>query len=354
MLAGSDRALREGCAAPDPKGSVSVEYRQLGTSGLVVSRVSYGNSTTAGNQLDDSRSAECVHAALDAGITTFDTADGYSAGRAEEALGKALKAERRDSLVITSKVFFPTGKGPNDRGLSRKHIRSAVEGSLRRLGTDYLDVYVAHRYDARVPLTETMSAFADLVRAGKVLYLGVSDWEPEQVVRAKGLADGLGVQLICSQAQYSMLWRIPEAGLAQTCEALGLGQFAWSPLAGGVLTGKYLPGAAAPEDSRVAEAQGAMEAMNRWYRMGPEVLARVQELKAVAADAGLSMSQLALSWVLHHRNQDSVVIGASRPAQIAANLAVLERALDSEVLARIDDVLGPVVVRDPALDPQPS
>ncbi len=320
----------------------------------MVSRVSYGNSTTAGNQLDDERAAECVHAALDAGITTFDTADGYAAGRAEEALGKALRGERRDGLVLVSKVFFPTGKGPNDRGLSRKHIRSAVEDSLRRLGTDHLDIYVAHRYDQRTPLAETMSAFADLVRAGKVLYLGVSDWEPEQVEAAKALADELRVQLVCSQAQYSMLWRIPEAGLAGTCEALGIGQFAWSPLAGGVLTGKYLVGAEPPPDSRVAEAEGAMAAMNRWHRMGSDVLERVQQLKGIAAEAGLSPAQLALAWVLDHQNQDSVVIGASRPAQIADNLAVLEQRLDPALLARIDAALGSVVVRDPALSPQPS
>jgi len=331
-----------------------MEHRQLGRSGLLVSRLTYGNSTTGGDQLDDERSARCVHAALDLGITTFDTADAYSAGRAEAALGKALAGLRRDGLVLISKVYFPTGDGPNDRGLSRKHVHSAIDHSLQRLGTDYLDIYVAHRYDARTPLTEAISAFADLARAGKILYFGVSDWQPGQVGQAAKLAEQAGLQMVCCQAQYSALWRIPEAGLVRSCTELGIGLFAWSPLAGGVLTGKYAPGAPPPADSRLAEAAGARRAMERWYRLQPQTLARAQEFAALAREAGLEPATLALSWMLSRPGPSSVVMGASRPAQLAKNAQALEVSLDPELAARIDEVLGPSIVRDPALDPQPA
>jgi aryl-alcohol dehydrogenase-like predicted oxidoreductase len=331
-----------------------MEHRHLGHSGLLVSRLAYGNSTTSGDQLSDEQSARCIHAAIDLGITTFDTADAYAAGRAESALGQALFGHHRDRLVLISKVFFPTGDAPNDRGLSRKHIRAAAEDSLRRLGTDYLDIYVAHRYDTRTPLTETISAFADLARAGKILYLGVSDWPPDRIAEAAKLAEQAGVQLICSQAQYSALWRIPEAGLSQACEDLGLGQFAWSPLAGGVLTGKYRHGAPPPPRSRLAEAASAQRAMDRWYRLEPQTLARARQFAGLARAAGLDPATLALSWVLSRPGVTSVITGASRPEQIALSIRALEVTLDPDLAARIDDVLGPSIIRDPALDPQPG
>jgi aryl-alcohol dehydrogenase-like predicted oxidoreductase len=328
-----------------PRQSACVEYQQLGTSGLVVSRIGYGNSVTAGEQLDDESSMACVRAALAEGITFFDTADAYAGGRAEEVLGKALRDERRDGLVICTKVFFPTGPGPNDRGLSRKHVISGVEASLRRLNTDYVDIYLAHRYDARVPLEETMTAFADVVRSGKALYVGVSEWTAGQILAAKRLADELRVPLICDEAQYSMLWRVVEAGVVDACLSSGVGLIAWSPLAGGVLTGKYRAGERPPDGSRLAAVPTQARSMQRWRRLDPEVLRRVQELRAVADEHGLTMAQLALAWVLRQPAVAGLVVGASRPEQIARNTAAVDKGLDDPALKRIDEVLGDVVVR---------
>ncbi|EPJ35749.1 putative voltage-gated potassium channel subunit beta [Streptomyces afghaniensis 772] len=233
-----------------------MEFRRLGQSGLVISEIAYGNWITHGAQIDEEAAHACVRAALDAGITTFDTADVYSETRAETVLGKALAGQRREGLVLSTKVCHPVGPGPNDRGLSRKHVIEGCEGSLRRLGTDYVDLYYAHRYDPAVPLEETMLAFADLVRSGKVLYVGVSEWTPEQISRAAGLARELRVPLVASQPQYSMLWRVIESQVVPACEREGLGQVVWSPLAQGILSGKYLPGTAAPSDSRAGTEAG--------------------------------------------------------------------------------------------------
>ena len=238
-----------------------VEFRRLGRSGLTISEIAYGNWLTHGGQVEEDAAHACVRAALDDGITTFDTADVYAGTRAESVLGRALSGQRREGLEIFTKVYWPTGPGRNDRGLSRKHITESCHASLRRLQTDYVDLYQAHRYDATVPLEETMTAFADLVRAGKVLYIGVSEWRADEIAAGAALARDLGIQLISNQPQYSMLWRVIEDEVVPTSEKEGLSQIVWSPLAQGVLTGKYLPGEQPPADSRGGHAEaGALDA----------------------------------------------------------------------------------------------
>lgn len=323
-----------------------MEHRYLGDSGLKISEISYGNWITHGSQVEDERAIACVHAALDAGVTTFDTADVYAGTRAEVVLGKALAGQRRQGLEIFTKVYWPTGPGVNDRGLSRKHIMESIDGSLRRLGTDYVDLYQAHRYDTETPLEETMQAFADVVRAGKALYLGVSEWTAEQIREAHGLARELGVQLISSQPQYSMLWRVIEGEVVPTCEELGISQIVWSPIAQGVLTGKYLPGEAPPAESRATDETGS-GFISRLMR--DETLTAVQELKPIAADCGLTMAQLAVAWVLQNANVASAIVGASKPEQIADNVGASGVQLDADVLARIDAALGPAVISDTAM-----
>ncbi|MBJ7488110.1 MAG: aldo/keto reductase, partial [Ilumatobacteraceae bacterium] len=227
-----------------------MEYRYLGHSGFKVSAISYGNWITHGSQVEEDLAKVCVKRALDLGITTFDTADAYAATRAEGVLGRALSDVRRSSVEICTKVFFPTGKSSNNRGLSRKHIMESIDGSLRRLGTDYVDLYQAHRYDMETPLEETMLAFSDIVRQGKALYIGVSEWTADEISRGAALARELHVPFISNQPQYSMLWRVIEDKVVPTCEQVGVGQIVWSPLAQGVLTGKYLPGQPPPDGSR--------------------------------------------------------------------------------------------------------
>jgi aryl-alcohol dehydrogenase-like predicted oxidoreductase len=319
-----------------------MQFRHLGRSGLMVSEISYGNWLTHGSQIEQDQATACVRAALEHGITTFDTADVYAGGRAEEVLGEALKGERRAGLEVFTKVFWPMGDGRNDRGLSRKHLMEGIDASLRRLQMDYVDLYQAHRYDVETPLEETMQAFADIVRAGKAHYIGVSEWTAEQISRAKTMADDLGVGLVSNQPQYSALWRVIEGEVVPTCEALGIGQVVWSPIAGGVLTGKYRPGADAPEGSRGA---GKDVEMMRFLR--DEVLTRVADLEKVAADLDLSMAALAVAWVLQNSGVSSAIIGASRPEQVVDNVRASGVRLDADVLARIDEILGPVAVTDP-------
>ena len=322
-----------------------MEFRHLGRSGLLVSEISYGNWITHGSQVEEEQATACVRAALDLGITTFDTADVYAGTRAEAVLGRALAGQRREGLEIFTKVYWPTGPGPNDRGLSRKHIHESINGSLRRLQVDYVDLYQAHRFDASTPLEETMTAFADLVRAGKVLYIGVSEWRAEEIAAGAALARDLGVQLISNQPQYSMLWRVIEDEVVPTSEKEGLSQIVWSPLAQGVLTGKYRPGEQPPADSRGghAEVGGSMQGFLR-----DDILTRVQELRPVAGDLGLSMAQLAVAWVLQNPNVAAAIIGASRPEQVEDNVRAAGVRLDADVMKRIDDILGDVVERDPA------
>ncbi|MFF5257376.1 aldo/keto reductase family protein [Actinomadura viridis] len=329
-----------------------MEFRHLGRSGLKISEISYGNWLTHGSQVEEDAARECVRAALDEGITTFDTADVYAGTRAEEVLGRALEGQRREGLEIFTKVYWPTGPGPNDRGLSRKHIFESIHGSLRRLRTDYVDLYQAHRFDHETPLEETLKAFDDLVRQGKVLYVGVSEWRAEEIERALKIADEMGFdRIVSSQPQYSMLWRVIEEEVVPLCEREGVGQIVWSPIAQGVLSGKYLPGRPLPEGSRATDDKGGADTIRRY--LNDDLLTRVQELKPVAADLGLSMAQLAVAWVLQNPNVSSAIVGASRPEQVRDNVKAAGVKLDPDALKRIDDVLGPVVVRDPAKTSSP-
>ncbi|MGH3564522.1 MAG: aldo/keto reductase family protein [Pseudonocardia sp.] len=321
-----------------------MEFHRLGHSGLTVSAIAHGNWLTHGDRIDEERARACVHAALDVGITTFDTADVYAQTRAEEVLGRALAGQRREGIEICTKVYWPTGPGPNDKGLGRKHIIESIHSSLRRLDVDHVDLYQAHRYDPTTPLEETMSAFADLVHAGKVLYLGVSEWTADQIVAGAGLARELRVPLVSNQPQYSMLWRVIEPEVVPACRREGLSQIVWSPLAEGVLTGKYTHGAAFPAGSRATDLSGDTE-ITSWLRS--DVLLRVEKLKPLAAEAGLSMGALAVAWTLQNDNVAAAIIGVSRPEQVRANVAGAGVRLDAELLRRVDDILGDVVERDP-------
>jgi aryl-alcohol dehydrogenase-like predicted oxidoreductase len=322
-----------------------MEFRRLGNSGLTVSAISYGNWITHGSQVEEDAAGACVRAALDEGVTTFDTADVYAQGKAEEVLGRALRGVRRESIELFTKVYWPMGTGRNDRGLGRKHIMEGCHASLRRLGTDYVDLYQAHRYDATVPLAETMQAFADLVRAGKVLYIGVSEWRAEQIEAAHAMAVDLGVSLVSSQPQYSMLWRVIEAEVVPVCERLGIGQIVWSPIAQGVLTGKYSPDTPPPAGSRATDEVGGRFIAEL---LRPEVLTRVAGLAPIAERAGLSMAQLAIAWVLQNPNVSSAIVGATKPEQVRENVKAAGVSLDPALLKQIDEVLGDVVEHDPA------
>ena len=325
-----------------------MDYRFLGHSGLKISEIAYGNWITHGSQVGAEVATACVQAALDAGITTFDTADVYANTAAERILGDALTGQRRESLEIFTKVYWPTGPGgPNDCGLSRKHIMESINGSLRRLRTDYVDLYQAHRFDTETPLAETMGAFADVVRAGKALYIGVSEWTAEQIRAASELAEQLRVPLVSSQPQYSMLWRVIEGEVVPTCRELGLSQIVWSPIAQGVLTGKYRPGQPPPAGSRATDEKGGATFIQRL--MSDDVLTRVQGLAPVAQDLGLCMAQLAIAWVLQNDNVAAAIIGASRPEQVHENVKAAGVRIPPEAMARIDGALGDVVVRDSSL-----
>lgn len=330
-----------------------MEFRYLGHSGFKISEITFGNWLTHGSQVENDVATQCVRAALDAGISTFDTADVYANTAAETVLGEALKDERRESLEIFTKVFGPTGpKGHNDLGLSRKHIMESINGSLTRLQTDYVDLYQAHRYDYETPLEETMQAFADIVRQGKALYIGVSEWTANQIRDGHALAKDLGFQLISNQPQYSMLWRVIEAEVVPTSEELGLSQIVWSPMAQGVLSGKYHPGKPAPEGSRATDAKGGARMIERW--MSDDVLTGVQQLKPIAEEAGLTMAQLSIAWVLQNKNVASAIMGASRPEQIAGNVAAAGVKLDPAVMDKIDAAIGSLAERDPAQTKSPA
>ncbi|WP_309648243.1 aldo/keto reductase family protein [Nocardioides sp.] len=330
-----------------------MEIRNLGASGLKISAISYGNWLTHGSQVEEEAALACVRQALDEGITTFDTADVYANTAAETVLGKALKGERREGLEIFTKVYWPTGPGKhNDHGLSRKHILEAIDGSLTRLGTDHVDLYQAHRYDHETPLEETMEAFADVVRSGKALYIGVSEWRAEEIRAAHVLARELKIPLVSNQPQYNMLWRVIEAEVVPTSEELGLGQVVWSPIAQGVLTGKYKPGEQPPEGSRATDAKGGSDMISRW--MKDDVLERVQRLQPIAEEAGLSLAQLAVAWVLQNPNVSSAIIGASRPEQVTENVKAAGVKLDEATMTAIDGVVGDVAERDPAKTQSPS
>jgi aryl-alcohol dehydrogenase-like predicted oxidoreductase len=329
-----------------------MEYRRLGRSGLKVSQIAYGNWITHGSQVEEQAARECVAAALDEGITTFDTADAYAGTAAEQVLGRALSGVRRESVEICTKVFWPTGSGPNDRGLSRKHIMESANASLRRLQTDHIDLYQAHRYDNETPLTETLRAFDDLVRQGKVLYIGVSEWRSEEIGAALRIADEMGFdRIVSNQPQYNMIWRVIESEVIPLCEKEGVGQIVFSPIAQGVLTGKYRPGAEPPAGSRATDPSGA--GFIRRY-LSEDILDRVEQLTPLAQEAGLTLAQLAVAWVLQNPNVSAAIIGATRPQQVRENAAAAGVTLAPELMRRIDDVLGPVIQRDPALTVSPA
>ncbi|MDO7869465.1 aldo/keto reductase family protein [Nocardioides jiangxiensis] len=325
-----------------------MDFRYLGNSGLKISEITYGNWITHGSQVGNDVATQCVRAALDAGITSYDTADVYANTAAEAVLGEALKGERRESLEIFTKVYWPTGpRGHNDSGLSRKHILESINGSLRRLQTDYVDLYQAHRYDTETPLEETMQAFADVVRQGKAFYIGVSEWTADQLRAGHALATELGIQLISSQPQYSMLWRVIEDEVVPASRELGISQIVWSPVAQGVLSGKYLPGSPPPAGSRATDEKGGADMIGRWLR--DDVLTAVQGLVPIAAEVDLTPAQLAIAWVLQNDNVASAIVGASQPEQVHENVKAAGVRLEPDLLARIDAALGDVVTRDAAL-----
>src|SRR5262245_31997035 len=284
-----------------------MEFRHLGRSGMLVSEISYGNWITHGSQVEEDAATACVHAALELGITTFDTADVYAGTRAESVLGRALAGQRREGLEILTKVYWPTGEGRNDRGLSRKHIMESINGSLRRLQTDYVDLYQAHRYDYSTPLEETMEAFADVVRAGKALYIGVSEWTAEQLREAHALAVDLRISLVSNQPRYNALYRIIEAEVVPTCQELGISQVVFSPMEQGILSGKYRPGEPPPEGSRATHESEGARFVRRVLR--DDVLTRIQQLAPLAQAENLTMAQLAIAWVLQNDNVASAITG---------------------------------------------
>jgi aryl-alcohol dehydrogenase-like predicted oxidoreductase len=323
-----------------------MEFRYLGNSGLKISEITYGNWLTHGSQVENDVARTCVQAALDEGITSFDTADVYANTAAETVLGEALKAERRESVEIFTKVYWPTGPGgPNDVGLSRKHIMESINGSLTRLQTDYVDLYQAHRYDSETPLEETMLAFADIVRQGKALYIGVSEWTADQIRAGHAMAQDLGIHLISSQPQYSMLWRVIEEEVVPASREVGVSQIVWSPIAQGVLSGKYKPGEQPPAGSRATDDKGGARMIERFMR--DDVLQSVQKLAPIADELELTMAQLAIAWVLQNDNVAAALVGASRPEQVTENVKASGVRIPAELMDRIDDALGDTVERDP-------
>ena len=321
-----------------------MQYRFLGNSGFKVSAISYGNWLTHGSQIEADQAIKTVHAAYENGITTFDTADVYAGTKAEVVLADAIKGFRREGIELFTKVYWPIGEGVNDRGLSRKHVMEAINGSLRRLKVDYVDLYQAHRFDHETPLEETMRAFEDIVRSGKALYIGVSEWSAEQIQAAVDIAKQMNFdKIVSNQPQYSMLWLVIEGEVVPTSVKNGISQIVWSPMAQGVLTGKYLPGQPAPAGSRATDAGGA-RMIERWMR--DDVLNAVQNLKPIAAELGISMGQLAIAWVLKNPNVASAIVGASRPDQIVDNIKAIDVVLDDAVMKKIDDVVASVIERD--------
>ena len=323
-----------------------VEYRYLGNSGLRITEITYGNWVTHGLQVDRDKAIATVHRALDLGITSFDTADVYANTGAEKILGKALKGIPREDLEIFTKVYWPVGnKGPNNAGLSRKHIFDGIHGSLRRLKVDYVDLYQAHRFDYETPLEETMRAFGDIVRQGKAMYIGVSEWTAEQIQEGHALAEELGFQLVSNQPQYSALWRVIEDKVVPTCEELGMSQIVWSPMAQGVLSGKYIPGEQPPAGSRATDDKGGANFVKRF--MDLETLQAVQRLKPIAAEAGLSMPQMAIAWVLANPNIAAALVGASRPEQLDETVKASGITLDADTVEAINSALAGVSNQDP-------
>lgn len=318
-----------------------MRYRRLGRAGMQVSEVSLGSWLTYGGGVAEQTARDCIRAAYDAGINFFDTANVYARGEAEKVVGGALQEYPRDTLVVATKVYFPMREGPNGSGLSRKHIREQCDLSLQRLGMDYIDLYQCHRWDANTPVEETILALEDLVRAGKILYYGVSEWTAWQIAEGMRVATERGLYgMVSNQPYYNMLGRKIEQEVIPLSERMGIGQVVFSPLAQGVLTGKYRPGQPAPEDSRAADPKQNAFMSPGQGNMSDETLTRVQNLKPVAERLGLSLAQLAVAWILRQKNVSSVIVGASRPEQVKDNAAAVGHDLPEDVLAEIDTILG--------------
>ena len=329
-----------------------MEYRRLGSSGMYVSEITYGNWITHGSQVEQDAAIKCVRTALECGITTFDTADVYAGTRAETVLGKALKGVRRESYELLTKVYWPTGAGKNDRGLSRKHIMESVNASLKRLQTDHIDLYQFHRFDYETPLEESLSAFDDLIRQGKVFYIGFSEWSATEITSALKIQEKMSYnKFVSSQPQYSMLWRVIESQVVPVCKANGIGQIVWSPIAQGALSGKYLPGKKPPAGSRATDKKGGANMISRWMR--DEVLSAVQKLKPIAESVDLTLSQLAIAWVLQNPNVSSAIIGATKPVQIKENVKASGVKLSETTMREIDQLLGSLPEKNPAKTESP-
>ncbi len=315
-----------------------MRYRRIGSSDLEVSEIGLGSWLTYGGGVADEQAKACVDAAFDAGINFIDTANVYATGAAEEFLGDVLHHRPRDSYVLATKLYFPMDDTGENQGLSRHQVYKQIDDSLRRLRTEFVDLYQCHRYDAETPLGETMEALTEVVRAGKARYIGFSEWTAEQIRASLDVSAEEGLeQFVSSQPQYSMLWRAPEREVIPLCKENGISQVVWSPLAQGALTGKYAPGAPPPEGSRAAsERMGRM--MGGWR--DDDVLARVQRLVPVAERLGITMAQLALAWVLREGNVASAIVGASRPEQVRDNAAASGIELDAETLTEIDAILA--------------
>jgi aryl-alcohol dehydrogenase-like predicted oxidoreductase len=329
-----------------------MEYRRLGSSGMYVSEIAYGNWITHGSQVESDAAIKCVRTALDCGITTYDTADVYAGTKAETVLGKALKGVRRESYELFTKVYWPTGAGKNDRGLSRKHIMESCHASLKRLNTDHIDLYLAHRFDVETPLEETLRAFDDLIRQGKVSYIGFSEWTAPQISQALKIQDSRGYdRFVSSQPQYSALWRVIEGAVVPLSKKEGIGQIVWSPIAQGVLTGKYLPGKKPPAGSRATDKKSGANSISSF--MKEEILTAVQNLRPIADQLGLTMSQLAIAWVLQNENVSAAIMGATKPAQVKENAKASGVKLTGDVMSQIDKILGTLPERDSTLDRTP-
>jgi voltage-dependent potassium channel beta subunit len=317
-----------------------MRYRKLGTWGLKISEIGLGSWLTYGGYVEEEKAIACIHRAFELGINFFDTANVYRRGAAEEVTGRALKDFRRDDYVLATKVYFPMGEGPNDRGLSRKHIMEQCHASLRRLGVDYVDLYQCHRPDPNTPLEETLRALDDLVSQGKVLYVGVSMWSAELLDETRRLQVKLNLDpIVSNQPEYSMLTRDIEKDVLPVSKQLGIGQVVYSPIAQGVLAGKYKPGERPPEGTRAATKDA--DFMERFMR--DDLLEAVQHLRPIADELGITMAQLAVAWVLREPGVSSAIVGASRPEQVDENVAASGIELSPEVLQRIDEVLAPVI-----------
>ncbi len=321
-----------------------MRYRKIGRWGLRVSAIGLGSWLTYGGSVEEQTARACVKKAYDAGVTFFDTANVYAGGRAEEIYGRALSELRRDSIVLATKVYFPMGNGPNDRGLSRKHVREQIDASLRRLGVEYVDLYQCHRYDTTTPLEETVRAMDDLVRAGKILYWGVSEWTADQIAAACDLARARGwAEPVSNQPQYSALWRRAEERVFPTCREYGIGNVVWSPLAMGVLTGKYERTGAAPAGSRAAGSAGRMMAE---YVTQP-ILDAVARVRPLAARANCTLAQLSLAWAVRDDVVSSAIVGASRPEQLDETLAAADLEIDPAIFDEMSQILFPVAPYEP-------